>query len=91
MLTKSRLVLRYVCVWPNRLVLTVDKHPQADLIIRIVEVLRHSLLEHAVCLVLEHTERRQVSRRPVPFIECRQVKAFVVCECLIRDDLRRKL
>jgi hypothetical protein len=51
-------------------------------------MLGHSRLEHAIRLLLEDTERREVRKRPIPLVEDGEVKTFVAGKCLIGDDFR---
>ena len=51
-------------------------------------MLRHPRLERAVGLVFEDTERGQVRGGPVPLIEACQIKALMLSERVICDDLR---
>ena len=51
-------------------------------------MLRHSLLERAVGLVLQHTECRKLRRRPVALVEASEVKALVQVEGFVGDHLR---
>ena len=44
-------------VGTNSLILTVDEDPKPDMVLRIVEMLRHASLECAISLILQHSER----------------------------------
>ena len=57
--TQCGLIFGYVGVGSDSLVLSVYQHPQTDLIVGVVEMLRYSCLENTVGLGLEHAERRQ--------------------------------
>ena len=68
-LTPCRLVVGDDGVRTNGFVLPVDEDPQPDLGLGVVEVLRDALLEHAICLVLQHAEGGQIRGGPVPLVE----------------------
>ena len=78
-------------IWSNSLVLSVDQNPQADLVLRVIEVLSHALLERAVRFVLEHAEAWQFRRWPVPLVKGGEIEALVLGECLVRDDFGSKI
>ncbi len=76
-------------VGSNSLILSVDENPQPDLALRIVEMLRYAGFEGTVCFTLEDSERGEIGRRPVPLIEGGQIKAFMLTECLVGNNLGR--
>lgn len=85
--TKRRLILWYMRIWSHGLVLTIHQHPQPNLALWIVEVLRHSRLERTIRLILQHSEGWQIGWRPVLLIKACEVEAFVLRKRLIRDNL----
>lgn len=72
------------------LVLTVDEHPEADLVLVVVEVMGDATLENAVGLLLEDAEAGELRWRPVLLVERCKVKAFVLGESVIGDNLGRQ-
>ena len=50
-------------------------------------MLRDPLLERAICLVLQHTEGREIRCGPVPLVECGEIESFVLGERVVRDNL----
>ena len=76
-----------MCVWSNRFILSVDQHPQSDLIFGILEVLSDAALECTVRLRFQDAEAWEVGRWPVLLVKGRKIEAFMMCKSVIRDDL----
>ena len=74
-------------IWTDSFVFTVDKHPQADLILMVIEMVGNAPLECTVILLLQHSEGGQVRREPVLLVEVGQVKPIMISKCVIGDDL----
>lgn len=83
--TQRWLVLWDVGIWTDCFVYTVHKHPQADLILRVIEMLGNALLECTVILLLQHSEGGQVRRE---LVEVGQVKPLMIGKCIIGDHLK---
>lgn len=75
-------------VGPDRLVLTVDEHPEPEVGLGDLVFLGHPGLEALVGLVLEHAEAGQLGRRDVLVLKRGEVEALVLSEGVLGDDLR---
>ena len=78
-----------MCVGSYSLILSVYQDPKSNLVLWVVKVLCDSLLEGAICFVLENTERWKVRCRPVPLVERCQIETFVLVEGVVSDNLGR--
>jgi hypothetical protein len=86
-LTEGWFVFGYRGIGSDSLVLSVNKDPQPDLAIQVVEMARNTVLESSVGLGLENTEAWQIRWRPVLLVKGGKVEAFMARESIVCDNL----
>lgn len=86
------LILRNVRVRPNRLVLSVHKHPETDMRLGEMQSLRDDRLERGVGVGFEHAEGGKVVRcGSVLVLKGCEIETLVVAEGFVGDNLERRL
>ena len=74
---------------PNRLVPPIYEHPKTNMRLGEMQSLRDDRFERSIGIGLEHTEGgKVVGCGCVLVLKGRQVKALVVAEGFVRDDLK---